>query len=64
MLPSLRIDPTNPSSGIINTIHNIIIPIANSEKYRNSLRLVHTEGTSEQTELYEIIYTDGVQFKH
>jgi hypothetical protein len=56
MLPSLRIDPTNPAAGVINTIHNIIGPIANSEKHQHHLRLVHVEGTAEQTYLYEIKY--------
>lgn len=54
MLPSLRIDPTNPSAGVINTIHNILAPIA--EKYPQKLYVIHTEGDFEPCYLYEIKY--------
>jgi hypothetical protein len=56
MLGSLRVDPTNPGAGIINTMHNIFGPIANSPKYQNKIRLVHVEGVTEETYLYEIKY--------
>jgi hypothetical protein len=56
MLASLRMDPTNPGNGYINTVHNIMIPIFNSPKYKDKLRLVHVEGISEETYLYEINY--------
>ncbi|MCW3078124.1 MAG: hypothetical protein JWO32_2733 [Bacteroidetes bacterium] len=56
MLGSLRADPTNPSAGIINTVHNIFAPIANSPKYKDKIRLVHVEGDYEQTYLYELSY--------
>ncbi|MDI1353455.1 MAG: hypothetical protein PSX36_00965 [bacterium] len=54
MLASLRANPRDPGSGIINTVHYIMIPIM--QKYPEKLKLVHTEGTFEQTELYEIKY--------
>ncbi|HWY13244.1 MAG TPA: hypothetical protein VN026_18075 [Bacteroidia bacterium] len=52
MVASLRIDPTKNSGQIINTVHNIIQPIM--EKYPNKLKLVHTEGMTEQCYLFEI----------
>jgi hypothetical protein len=54
MLGSLRANPTEPSMGIINTIHNIMIPI--NEKYPDKLKLVHVEGTLEETLVYELKY--------
>ncbi len=52
MLASLRINPKINSGDIINTVHNIAQPIF--QKYPNKLKLVHTEGLSEQTYLFEI----------
>ena len=52
MLGSLRINPKENSGQIINTVHNIAQPIM--EKYPNKLKLVHTEGLSEQAYLFEI----------
>lgn len=52
MVASLRINPTQNTGQIINTIHNIVQPII--EKYPNKLKLIHTEGSSEQTYLFEI----------
>ena len=52
MLGSLRINPKENSGQIINTVHNIAQPIM--EKYPNKLKLVHTEGLSEQSYLFEI----------
>jgi hypothetical protein len=54
LLGSLRVNPTDPSVGIINTVHNIIGPIA--DKYPNKLKLVHVEGQFEETYIYQIIY--------
>lgn len=54
MLASLRVDPNNASAGIINTVHNIMTPIA--QKYPEKLKLVHTEGAFEGCEVYEIKY--------
>ncbi|PBQ34075.1 hypothetical protein CNR22_20600 [Sphingobacteriaceae bacterium] len=54
MLGSLRANPNEPGMGIINTVHHIIVPIM--EAYPDKLRLVHTEGAYEQTELYEFLY--------
>lgn len=54
MLGSLRANPHDPAMGIINTVHHIIGPIY--EAYPNKIKLIHTEGYNEQTELYEIIY--------
>ena len=52
MVGSLRIDPTQNSGQVINTVHNIIKPIM--EKYPNKLKLIHTEGLSEQSYIFEI----------
>ncbi len=52
MVASLRIDPTKNTGQIINTVHNIIQPIM--EKYPNKLKLIHTEGMTEQCYLFEI----------
>lgn len=55
MLASLRANPRDPAMGIINTVHHIFYPVM--EKYPQKLRLVHTEGMYEQTEVYEILYS-------
>jgi hypothetical protein len=52
MVGSLRINPKENSGQVINTVHNIIQPIM--EKYPNKLKLIHTEGLSEQSYLFEI----------
>jgi len=54
MLASLRINPTQNTGQIINTLHNIAQPIL--QKYPQKLTLVHTEGFSEQTYLFKINY--------
>lgn len=54
MIGQLRIDPNNPAAGFINTMHNILAPIA--QKYPNKLKLVHTEGAFEESQVFEIIY--------
>ncbi len=54
MLGSLRINPNFPEAGVINTVHNILAPIAN--KYPTKLRPIHVQGETEVTEVYEIIY--------
>ena len=52
MVGSLRINPKENSGQIINTVHNIIQPII--QKYPNKLKLIHTEGLSEETYVFEI----------
>lgn len=52
MVGSLRINPAQNSGQVINTVHNIVQPIM--QKYPNKLKLIHTEGTSEETYLFEI----------
>ena len=54
ILGSLRVNPNDPTAGVINTLHNIMGPI--SEKYPQKLRLVHTEGVIEESYVYEILY--------
>lgn len=54
MLASLRANPKDPSMGIINTLHHILYPI--SEKYPNKLKLVHTEGQTEDCQVFEFVY--------
>lgn len=52
MVGSLRINPKENSGQVINTIHNIVQPIF--QKYPDKLKLVHTEGLSEQSYIFEI----------
>ena len=52
MVGSLRINPKVNSGDVINTVHNIVQPIM--QKYPNKLKLVHTEGLSEQSYVFEI----------
>lgn len=54
MLGSLRANPHDPSMGVINTVHHIMYPIM--EKYPDKLKLVHTEGSYEETQVFEIKY--------
>jgi len=54
MLASLRINPNFPDAGVINTVHNILAPIAN--KYPNKLKPIHVQGETEVCEVYEIVY--------
>lgn len=57
MLGSLRLNPYDPTQGFINTVHNIVAPIA--QKYPEKLKLVHVEnsaGINEDAYVYEIIY--------
>jgi hypothetical protein len=54
MLGSLRINPYEPGAGIINTVHNIVAPIA--QKYPDKLKLVHVEGIEEEAYVYEFVY--------
>lgn len=52
IVASLRINPTQNTGQVINTIHNIIQPIM--EKYPNKLKIIHTEGVTEQAYVFEI----------
>ncbi|MCX7728607.1 MAG: hypothetical protein N2203_03965 [Bacteroidia bacterium] len=54
LLANLRIDPNKNTGQVINTIHNILEPIA--RKYPSALKLVHTEGETESCYVYEINY--------
>ncbi|MFO0323211.1 MAG: ArnT family glycosyltransferase [Bacteroidota bacterium] len=54
LLGSLRINPAQNTGEVINTIHNIIAPIA--QKYPEKLRLIKEIGLSETAYLYEIKY--------
>jgi hypothetical protein len=56
ILANLRIDPARNTGDIINTVHNIVIPIA--QKYPEKLRLVKRIGEDEVAELYEIRYDE------
>ena len=53
LLASLRINPTQNTGQVINTIHNIIQPIMT--KYPNKLKIIHTEGVVEQSYVLEIV---------
>ena len=52
MVGSLRINPKQNTGDVINTVHNIVQPIF--QKYPDKLKLVHTEGLSEQSYIFEI----------
>lgn len=54
LLANLRIDPNKNTGQVINTIHNILEPIA--KKYPQALQLIHTEGETEQCYVYQINY--------
>lgn len=54
ILATLRMDPTTPAAGFINTLHFIFGPIG--QKYPEKLKLVHTQGVEEQAFVYEIHY--------
>ncbi|GAB4209239.1 MAG: hypothetical protein Fur0023_21400 [Bacteroidia bacterium] len=54
LLANLRIDPTKNTGQVINTIHNILEPIA--RKYPDALKVIHTEGESEECYVYEFNY--------
>jgi len=54
ILPSLRMNPEKNNGRIINTIHRMLGPVAQS--HRDQLRLVKTIGTVEKCELFEIKY--------
>lgn len=54
LLASLRSNPSENTGNIINTLHNIVSPIA--QKYPQKLRLVKEIGFAEKAFLYEIIY--------
>ncbi|RME19563.1 MAG: hypothetical protein D6799_00970 [Bacteroidetes bacterium] len=54
LLANLRIDPSKNTGQVINTIHNILEPIA--KKYPEALHLIHTEGDSEECYVYEFNY--------
>lgn len=59
LLANLRIDPTKNTGQVINTIHNIIEPIA--EKYPAALKLIHTEGETEPCMVYELVYPENIK---
>ncbi len=54
LLAKLRLNPQNPDQGFINTMHRLISPIA--RKYPQKIKFVRQEGTSEEAQLYEILY--------
>lgn len=55
MLASLRLNPKQNTGDIINTVHNIAIPIMN--KYPDKMRLVkQIGGDFEPAALFEIKY--------
>lgn len=54
ILPSLRVNPADPTAGVINTLHFILAPINN--KYPEKLKLIHTEGVEEPSYIYQFIY--------
>jgi hypothetical protein len=54
ILASLRLDPTRNTGQVINTIHNIIIPVA--KKYPDKLIEKKVFGVTEQAAVYEFNY--------
>lgn len=62
LLPHLRINPQFQGVGFINTVHNIIAPIA--LKYPQRLKLIHIEGYSdnENPGAYEECYVYAIEY--
>lgn len=55
LLAELRVNPSRYiPNRYINTMHRVVMPIV--LKYPQALQLVHSEGTSEKAEVYEIHY--------
>jgi hypothetical protein len=54
MLPSFRLNPDKNTGDIITTMKYMFEPIR--MQYPNKVKLIHTEGTDEVTELYQITY--------
>lgn len=53
ILASLRINPNVDNGGIINTLWQMLAPVA--KKYPNKLKLIHQEGATEPAYLYQIV---------
>ncbi len=54
LMAKLRIDPTNPDNGYINTMNRLIEPLV--RQCPQKLKFIRQEGTSEEAQLYEINY--------
>ena len=54
LLAKLRLNPLEADGQIINTMNRLIYPVA--KKYPEKLKFIHQEGTSEEAQLYEILY--------
>jgi hypothetical protein len=54
LLAKLRLNPSNPDQGYINTMLRLIAPVA--RKYPQRLRFVRQEGATEEAQLYEVLY--------
>jgi hypothetical protein len=54
LLASLRLDPTRNTGQVINTLHNILVPVA--QKYPDKLVEIKVFGQSEPAAIYEIRY--------
>jgi len=54
LLANLRLNPNVADGQIINTVHRLISPIA--RKYPQKIKLIQQMGTSEEAQLYEIMY--------
>jgi hypothetical protein len=54
LLAKLRLNPTNPDGGYINTMDRLIYSIA--KQYPQKVKFIKQEGSSEEAQLYEILY--------
>jgi len=54
LLAKLRLNPLEADGQIINTMNRLISPVA--RKYPEKLKFIKQEGTSEEAQLYEILY--------
>lgn len=54
LLAKLRLNPLEADGQIINTMNRLIYPVA--KKYPQKLKFIKQEGTSEESQLYEILY--------
>lgn len=54
LLSKLRLNPSSPDQGFINTMNRLIYPVY--KKYPQKLKFIKQEGTSEESQLYEVLY--------
>jgi hypothetical protein len=56
LVASLRSNPLVANGEVLNAIHRLAAPIYNNPKYRSKLKFIRQEGTTEPSQLYEVMY--------